>query len=429
MTSSSERPVQVRSVLSAGVGFLLIGITAMPAHADTAWDKQWHLNSMHAEEMWETSTGSGVTVAVIDTGVDESAADLRGQVLEGKDYSNLDGDEHTDHSGHGTKMASLIAAKSSRGKAVVAFGLAPGTKILPIRMPAWTEDYRKFNSRARFFEYMAKSIRFAADSDAKIISISMGQFNAPGKEMDAPPHLAAAAKYAINKGKLIFAAVGNQGDKTNFLGYPAATPGVVGVGGVDQKARPVKNSQWGPQVDLAAPGGDVAGACLRGKQICTGTGTSNAAALASASAALLWSKHPDWTNNQVLRVLMTTASGNDKGLKRDDVVGYGVVRPRIALKNPGNPGPADEYPIPDLAAAAAAPKSPSPNASKSAGGSEKAAAKDNKQAAATTTSDAGDNNTLWIALGLGAAALIGTAIALGVIRKIRRSSATEIPFE
>ncbi|MDJ0465154.1 type VII secretion-associated serine protease mycosin [Streptomyces sp. H27-C3] len=372
---------------------------------------------MHAEEMWKTSTGRGITVAVIDSGVDDSGPDLRGQVLDGKDYSKLPGDEHKDHADHGTGMAGLIAATGAQGRAAGVFGLAPGAKILPIRMVSTKEDYGKVNARARFFEYMAKSIRFAADSDAQIINISLGQFNAPGQENTSPPQLSAAVKYANNKGKLIFAAVGNNGDTSNFLGYPAATPGVVGVGGVDQKAKPVENSQWGPQVDLAAPAKDIASACADSSGICSGTGTSNASALASASAALLWSKHPDWTNNQVLRVLMTTASGNDKGLKRDDVVGYGVIRPRIALEIPGDPGPADEYPIPDLAAAAL--KSPSPGASKSAGGSEKTA-KDDKPAAATTASDAGDNTTLWIALGLGAAALIGTAIATGVIRNRRR---------
>ncbi|MEN8651241.1 type VII secretion-associated serine protease mycosin [Streptomyces sp. 21So2-11] len=425
MSTSSKRSFRFRSALSAGVGLLLTGIATVPAHADTAWARQWHLKAMHAEEMWKTSTGRGITVAVIDSGVDDSGPDLRGQVLDGKDYSKLAGDEHKDHGDHGTGMAGLIAATGAQGKADGVFGLAPEAKILPIRMVSSNEGYGKVNVRARFFEYIAKSIRFAADSDAQIINISLGQFNSPGKENTSPPQLNAAVKYANGKGKLIFAAVGNNGNTSNFLGFPGATPGVVGVSGVDQKAKPVENSQWGPQVDLAAPAKDIASACAGSSRLCSGTGTSNASALASASAALLWSKHPDWTNNQVLRVLMTTASGNDKGLKRDDVVGYGVIRPRIALKNPGNPGPADEYPIPDLAAAA--PKSPSPDASKSTGDSGKPK-KDNKSAAATTASPEDDNTTLWVTLGLGAAALIGTAIAFGVIRTRRRSSATGGPF-
>ncbi|MFD9416308.1 S8 family serine peptidase [Streptomyces goshikiensis] len=74
-------------------------------------------------------------------------------------------------------------------------------------------------------------------------------------------------------------------------------------------------------------------------------GTSSASALASASAALLWSAHPDWTNNQVLRVLLNTAGKPKDGAERNDYIGYGVVRPRVAVPNPGDPGPANEFPL------------------------------------------------------------------------------------
>ncbi|MGW0701870.1 type VII secretion-associated serine protease mycosin [Streptomyces sp. NPDC002867] len=411
---TSRQPARLRHALSAAMGLVLAGVATVPAHAETVRDQQWHLDAMHAEEMWKTSTGRGITVAVIDSGVDKNIADLRGQVLDGVDYSGKEGDEHTDHEGHGTSMAALIAATGARGKVNGSYGLAPGTKILPIRMPYGTEDYGKVNAKARYSKYMAQAIRFAADSEARVINVSMGNANTPGAKDVDTPELTDAVRYALGKDKLIFAAVGNKGDTTNFVEYPAATPGVVGVAGVDEKAEPVKSSQWGPQVDLAAPAKDVVGACTGGTQLCGGTGTSNATALASASAALLWSQHPDWTNNQVLRVLMQTASGNEKGLSRDDVVGYGVVRPRIALKNPGNPGPAAKYPLPDFTYEDA--KSPSPE-------SPKASDAHARPSTAPLASDDDSSATpLWIAAGIGAAVVLGATVAVPVIRNRRRTA-------
>jgi hypothetical protein len=169
---------------------------------------------------------------------------------------------------------------------------------------------------------------------------------------------------------------------------------------------------------MAAPGKDMVSACSGGTQLCDGTGTSGASALASASAALVWSQHPDWTNNQVLRVLLQTASGNEKGLSRDDVIGYGVVRPRIALTDPGNPGPANEYPLPDFTYEDT--KSPPSQPSKPA----------ESPAQPTTAPTASDDDsnapTMWIAAGIGAAVLLGAAVTALVVRS-RRGRTTPAP--
>ncbi|MFP1627868.1 type VII secretion-associated serine protease mycosin [Streptomyces sp. 5K101] len=406
---ASRQPARLRHALTAAMSLLLVGIATVPAHAETVREQQWHLDAMHAEEMWKASTGEGVTVAVIDSGVDKSIADLRGQVLDGVDYSGKEGDEHTDQEGHGTGMAALIAATGARGESSGSHGLAPGTKILPIKMPygkpgtLWTKSQAK-----KYAADMAKAIRFAAGSDAKVINISMANPDADY------PELTAAVKHALEKGKLIFAGVGNKGDVHNEKEYPAATSGVVGVSGVDQDAKPIKESQWGPQVDIAAPAKDIVNACSGGTQLCEGTGTSAATALASASAALLWSKHPDWTNNQVLRVLLQTASGNEKGLSRDDVIGYGVVRPRIALKDPGDPGPADEYPIPDFSYEDAEPVQPSPT---------QPAPSAAEAAPAASGSEDLTSATLWGGIGVASAVVAGVIATLFVFRRRRQTSA------
>ncbi|WP_338133566.1 type VII secretion-associated serine protease mycosin [Streptomyces caniscabiei] len=374
---------------------------------------------MQADEMWKISTGRGITVAVIDSGVDDSLADLKGQVLDGKDYSKQSGDEKTDLEGHGTGVAALIAATGARGELNGSYGLAPRAKILPIRMRYATEDWGKVDTNAEYSRKMTEAIRFAADSKAQIINISMASENSPGMQNVGTPELAAAVKYALTKGKLIFAGVGNRGDKDNQPMYPAATPGVIGVGAINEALDRSSFSQWGSQVDIAAPGEKMVHACLGGTQVCNSDGTSDATAIASASAALIWSKHPTWTNNQVLRVLINTMKGNEKKWTWNNAIGYGMVRPRIALQNPGDPGPADEYPLPDLAATASA--SPSTEETTPDGPSGDSKAEEEADGPRATTAAPSDGNaTLWIGLGIGAAALLSTAISVTVIRARRK---------
>ncbi|MEV7196110.1 type VII secretion-associated serine protease mycosin [Streptomyces sp. NPDC093510] len=413
--------IRSKVALSAAMVLLMAGIAPAPAHADTVRSRQWHLDAMHAEEMWKTSTGRGMTVAVIDSGVDDSVADLRGQVLDGKDFSGLPGDETSDRASHGTGIAALIAGTGARGKISGSYGLAPGTKILPIRMPYGSERSGQPDQLSGYARDMARAIRYAADSDAQILNISMGGSNRRGLSNANTPELSAAVKYAIGKGKLIFAAVGNSAHKDNAVEYPAATPGVVGVGAINRQVARTKESQWGPQVDMVAPGDNIWNACAGGTELCKGHGTSASSALASASAALIWSKHPKWTNNQVLRVMINTMQGNDDGWTRDDSVGYGAVRPRIALKNPGDPGPADEYPLPDLAAAA---RYPSPKASGSEGvaGSDKRADKEaSSPASAESGAKSEDGSTTWFTAGIAAAAFLGIAAAAAVMRSRRHT--------
>ncbi|OAR26030.1 type VII secretion-associated serine protease mycosin [Streptomyces sp. ERV7] len=405
MPTRSHRVMRRGRAVSVVLGALLVGVAATPAHADTVRERQWHLDAMQAEEMWKTSTGKGVTVAVIDTGVDDTLADLHGQVLPGLNLSSEQGDEHTDWKGHGTGMASLIAGTGKRSAADGAFGLAPGVKVLPVRLPKDTEG-SKFVNLPMWLEKLSQGIRYAADHGAKVINIS--QASPEGSD-----ELTSAVKYALGKGSLVFAGVGNSGDKGNPIQYPGATPGVVGVAAVDKKIEATKESQHGPQVDLAAPGDEMTEACGGGTQICTSHGTSDATALASASAALIWSAHPQWTNNQVLRVLLNTAGGPKNGDKRSDYIGYGVVRPRIALKTPGDPGPANEWPLPDLAAAG----TPSPQASASPAPS---AAGKPVTAAPDSESDDGGNTGLWV--GVGAAGVVVAAVAVLLVRSRRRTS-------
>ncbi|MGW2614413.1 type VII secretion-associated serine protease mycosin [Streptomyces sp. NPDC001500] len=412
---TSTRHRGCRAAASAVLGLLLVTAAGTLAHAESTREEQWFLDAMKADQMWQTSTGEGVTVAVIDTGVDPDNPDLKGRVLPGKDLApDQSGDEHTDYEGHGTGMGGLIAGTGAYGGGNGAFGLAPGAKILPIRLPNADTAANLAEAEERFNKAVAPAIRFAADKGVKVINISQAA-------TEGSPQLTAAVKYALGKGSLIFAGVGNNGGGANEVMYPAATPGVVGVAAVGKDLRRTAESEHGPQVDMAAPGEDMVHACDSETGLCRGHGTSDASALASASAALIWAEHPAWTNNQILRVMLNTIGVPTDGAKRNDSIGYGIVRPRIALQSPGDPGPADAYPLPDLAAAAS--KSPSPQTSETAGAD--APAKDDDSIATASASSHG--SAPWVALGTGAVVLLGAALAVSAVVRRRRAPAAALP--
>ncbi|MFC5914988.1 type VII secretion-associated serine protease mycosin [Streptomyces pulveraceus] len=423
MRIRSEGLTRRRSAMAAALGLLLVGGSAVPAFADSTRSMQWHLDAMKADEMWRTSTGKGVVVAVIDSGVDQANPDLVGQVLKGKNLEpDVRGDEHTDYDGHGTSMAGLIAGTGRSNGGNGAFGLAPGAKILPVRMPESGVGANQAVENEEFNKVAPVAIRYAVDRGAKVINISLGTYAGSQALTDS-------VRYALDHGSLVFAAAGNSGEGSNMVEYPSGTPGVVTVGAIGHDAKKTDESQHGPQIDLTAPGIDMVHPCKGGTQLCKTSGTSDATAIASASAALIWAKHPDWTNNQVLRVMLNTAGAPTSGAKRNNYVGYGIVRPRIALKTPGDPGPPDVYPLPDLAAAERKSPSASPEPSKATGDSENS---DNPTAAApasTSVSDDSDSNNtgLWIGLGIGALALIGAATAGLAFRDRRRKSAAAAP--
>ncbi|MQS13723.1 S8 family serine peptidase [Streptomyces kaniharaensis] len=341
----------------------VVGPAVAPAAAEgSIRDDQWHLDAMHAPEMWKTSTGQGITVAVIDGGFKFDHPDLVGQLLPGKDVSGTPGGVGADLSGHGTGIASIIAGtgKGMGGKG--AYGLAPGVKILPVKINNGTEGG---GVSSRFFlDQIGQAVDYAVDQGAKVINISQGT-EAVTTDPDDVAKLNSVLARAAAKGSLMVASVGNSAQDGNLVEYPGALPYVVGVGAIDKNVTRTAESQQGPQVDLVAPGVDIIAACTGPTGYCKSHGTSDGAALVSASAAMVWAAHADWTANQVLRVLINTAGKPTDGSNRNDSIGYGAVRPRIALTTPGDPGPADVYPIPSKTAPlpSASPSSTAPSAS------------------------------------------------------------------
>ncbi|MET7436533.1 S8 family serine peptidase [Streptomyces sp. NPDC005568] len=346
--------------------------------------------------MWKVSTGKGIKVAVLDSGVSASTPGLKGQLLTEDVPREVAYGATKDYQGHGTSMAELIAG-TGRGNSIR--GLAPEAKIIPFRV---TLSSLKDKAERKRTSSPAEAIRAAADSDARIINMSIGGYTPEEDEK-------AAVKYAAEKGKLLFASVGNDGDTDNFIGYPAAYPEVVGVGAADESGAVGEFSQSGDYITLAAPGLDVPVWCDNTfHSYCKSTGTSQASAIASAAAALVWSAHPEWTANQVLRVLIDTAARDWPKNTPSKYLGYGLIRPSAnLLKGKGDPGPADVNPITNektpAGAAGATPSTSVPASSqppKSTSGGE--------TSAAGSSSEPSDGNTLWVVLGaVAAAAVIG----------------------
>ncbi|MPY64470.1 type VII secretion-associated serine protease mycosin, partial [Streptomyces spongiae] len=297
-------------------------LTSAPvASADAVRDAQWPLTVYDAEKVWKTSQGAGVTVAVVDSGVDSSHPDLTGQVLPGKDFTGA-GDPHKDSLGHGTAMASLIAGHGhGANDSLGVMGLAPKAKILPLRVNATRGTIDGKIDTAGW----TAGVRYAVEQGASVINLSLDDSSAyPGSKA------AKAIEYAQSHDVVVVAAAGNDAGTVN---YPAALPGVVAVSAVDKSLSPWSKSNTG-NVIVAAPGVEVAQADpTTASGYAVADGTSGSTAYVSAIVALLRSKYPDLTAGQIINRLIKSASFvNNKGKTApDEELGYGIARPGTAL--------------------------------------------------------------------------------------------------
>ncbi|WP_234324022.1 type VII secretion-associated serine protease mycosin [Streptomyces sp. NRRL S-481] len=303
-------------------GALLL-TSAPTASADYIRDKQWVVSAIDFEKVWAESRGAGVTVAVVDSGVDGGHPDLTGQVLKGKDFTG-GGDAQNDTDGHGTGMASIIAGHGhGENNSAGVVGLAPKAKILPIK-----------TGNGAVGKNWPSGVRYAVDQGADVINLSFGDSLAyPGSEG------AKAITYAQQHDVVVVAATGNDGNAA--LEYPAKLPGVVAVGAIDESLKIWSNSNYGEGVTLAAPGVKIVEADpTQSSGYSSGTGTSDATAYVSATAALIRAKYPDLTAGQVINRLVKSAYVAD-GVKKvpDEEYGYGVIRPYAALTRDIPKGP------------------------------------------------------------------------------------------
>lgn len=302
----------------AVVALVPILLVTPTAGATGATSDEWPLDSHHlrADQIWQTTKGDGITVAVVDTGVEGSHPDLATQVLPGTGFVGVPADDgRTDVSddSHGTSIAGIIAGN---GKGSGMTGLAPDAKILPVRV--------SLNATIQPLE-VAKGIFYAADHRANIINVSIDT-------TDPDPNLKAAVDYALSKNVVVVASAGNAGQSGDAPMYPASFPGVVNVTGIDENNHFWPLSESGPQSTLAAPAADIFSTNDRNGYL-RGDGTSYAAPYVAAAAALVWSRYPHLNAPQVVRQLVNTADRHGDS-PHDDQYGFGIVNPLRAVTTP-----------------------------------------------------------------------------------------------
>jgi subtilisin family serine protease len=338
-------------VLTAAAAAVLLGaLPALPAHAapvDLVRDQQqWVLGMMNVPAAWQVSVGSGVIVAVIDSGVNPDVSDLAGSVINGPDYTGLHTPSGNPSWGlHGTWMASMIAGHGTDGSADAIgpdgiVGIAPGAKILSIRVIPDREDpgYQAYNKEPeqQIQDELAAGIMKAVKDHARVISMSIG-YSAPSGTVRA------AIDYAYQHGTVLVASSGNSGDNDTKhaarssslapVSFPAEYPGVLGVGAVTSTGGPASFSSGNLSVQVAAPGKGVPAQGRNGLYY-TVDGTSPACALVAGVAALIESRYQGISPALVTRAMTTTARPSPPG-GYDVLTGFGIVNAGAALDKAG----------------------------------------------------------------------------------------------
>lgn len=306
---------------------------------DPDYDKQWYLGQCRFPDVWSAGTGGGVTVAVVDSGVDPNHPDLKANLLPlidevaargktdvsyGVSFSGRDGN------GHGTHVAGLIAAVANNGVGIR--GASPGVKVLPIKVTSAlgeTDDVT-----------IAKGIFDAVDQGAQVINLSIGG-------PDPSLLLLEALNYAFDHRVTVVIAAGNESRDVN---YPAAFDGVLAVGALTSDGKVASYSNRGPKLVICAPGGGKAGG-WEGPAIYSTTptypcyitqtegntetygylaGTSMATPLVTAAVALILANEPGLDPAQV-RTRLAAAADDIETPGYDETSGFGALDIKHAL--------------------------------------------------------------------------------------------------
>ncbi|GHE02110.1 type VII secretion-associated serine protease mycosin [Streptomyces alanosinicus] len=314
------------SVLLAGALVLLPSTTA---HADGIRAQQWALSVLDLDQAWRTTKGHGVTVAVLDTGVEADHPDLVGNVLPAQDmigFGARQGDRAWAR--HGTAMAGIIAGHGhGPGDSAGVMGVAPEARILPVRVILEDDDPARAKARTSRGNALADGIRWAADHGADVINLSLGD---DSDSAHPEPSEDEAVQYALKKGVVVVASAGNGGEKGDHVSYPAAYPGVIAATAVDRYDTRASFSTRRWYAAVSAPGVNVVIADPDHKYY-EGWGTSAASAFVSGAAALIRAAHPGLAPAQVKKLLEDTARDAPAG-GRDDSRGFGMIDPVAALK-------------------------------------------------------------------------------------------------
>jgi len=285
---------------------LTVGTAYAAAPNDPGWSAQWHLRTIHADAAWARTKGSGIVVAIVDTGVDLSHPDLRGRLVTGKDFVDP-GTPPDDEQGHGTFMAGLVAADTGNGEGVAS--VAPLAKIMPVRVLDAQGSGKP--------SVVSQGIDWAVSHGADVINLSLavestgGSGGSSGENLYGDTGLTSAINRASDAGRVVVVAAGNNFSSGGSAqtSYKAQRSGVIVVGASTSRDRRAAYSNYGDGLDVLAPGGGSsstasASSCLSNAPVVStwwnpvtgesiygrGCGTSMAVAHVSGTAALLMAK-------------------------------------------------------------------------------------------------------------------------------------------
>lgn len=315
---------------------------------DTFFKGLWGLKMINCDKAWDLTKGSAeVVVAIVDTGVDLNHPDLKDKLLAGFDMVNLtdvpaeegcvwEGDFSTrdddpdDENGHGTHCAGIAAGIPDNGQGIA--GVAWNCRILPVRVLAnirCTEGGQSYVTGSGVFSDIADGIIWAADHGAHVISLSLGGY--VEKTMPEPEPMKSALDYAVAKGCVIAAAMGNDGanlDDEAVYNYPSRYGKLIAVGAVDKNGKRADFSNFGDYKQVMAPGVGILSTYFgsRYEQL---DGTSMATPFVAGLAALIKSVNPHLTPPEVIDLIRQTSSKSDQYGKE---FGYGIIDALKAIK-------------------------------------------------------------------------------------------------
>ena len=319
---SSVRTAAMHGLATALVAGLLVTLAPSVAQADGIRDAEYWLDDYGIRAAWNTTMGEGVTIAVIDTGVDASVPELQGAVVGGADFSGLgspDGQTPVGSSNpdHGTMVASLAAGRGTGGENGV-IGSAPLASILAISI-GFGEGTTSSDDQ------IAAAVRFAVDNGADVINMSLTR-----NTLDWPESWDDAFLYAMQHDVVVVAAAGNRGNGSSSVGAPATMPGVLTVAGTDRNGTASFDaSTQGMTISVAAPSEDLVGVTPGGGHTLWG-GTSGAAPIVAGIVALVRAAHPELdAANVIERIIATARDAGDDGA--DPIYGYGLVDAAAAV--------------------------------------------------------------------------------------------------
>lgn len=304
---SSEFPVV--EVLAVAPDATVEGTQVVVPEADPLRRVQGHLDLIDAEALWPIGTGAGTTIAVLDSGVRATHTDLLGRVLPGSCYlgGGATGCALPDQGPgpfhpHGTHVAGLAAAGAGNG--IGGVGVAPDAQILPVRVLDQNND----GFLSDLVAGVVWALQVDLDGDGQTPDIDVINLSVQIESSNAV--LATAIAEAISQGVPVVAAAGNLGAVHNPTVFPAAEPGVIGVGSVeviDGELSRAPSSSFGPWVDVVAPGVDT-WSTGNANDIAVGlrSGTSMATPQVSAAVAVIRSVRPSWTPDDIAELLATS---------------------------------------------------------------------------------------------------------------------------